>query len=356
MKKLNFILISFALLALTGCEEDSNMDPVGAWTLSAPSLQSPADNESIVLNVNQNQEEFEFSWAPASSSEGYNVSYRFTLIYATTDTLYSVETDELSTSLNAQEFDGFLADAGVASEAVTALAWIVTSLSLDKATDSGSRTINVMRFEDTGPPSTLYVVGNGVSAGSLNLVGSVYESNNYFALQEGVTYSFSPSPTGGGISYGLTTAIGATTTPNGDKINATTSLTEGGTFTAARDQMYTISVDVDNLSVDWLYYNLKLFHWDEDNGGWDARTENLMTYVHPHSFTRSVQLVSQYHSKFFSPWDIQFGSDTPTQLVGTMTENPSGANWNNISTTGMYTVTINVNPDYSGGVYDFELQ
>jgi len=356
MKKYTSILLIFGMLALVSCEEESNMDPVGTWTLSAPMLASPADNAAIILDANQNQQEFTFNWDAASSSEGYNVSYRFLLLSENADTLYALETSALSTSIIAQQFDGYLAGAGVEAQATSNVQWHVTALSLDKTSDSESRTIAVTRFEDTGPANTLYIIGNGVTMGTLVRNGDVYQSNGYISLQQGQTYAMSTSQSGAGISYGVATPIGTTGTPNGDNVNGSVTLTESGNITVARDMMYNLTVNVDDLSASWQYYNLKLFHWDEDGGGWNARTENAMTYTHPYTFTVSVNLIASYHSKFFSPWDILFGSDTPSALVGTMTNAENASNFDNINTSGAYDVTVVIAPDFGTGDYEFVLQ
>ena len=110
----------------------------------------------------------------------------------------------------------------------------------------------------------------------------------------------------------------------------------------------------------WYFYNIKLFHWNDDvEGGWDARTENFMTYTHPYIFTVNVDLEAEFETKFFAPWDIQFGAgenDDPTALVGSATNSGDAVNISNITTSGNYMVTLNISADYATANYEFVIQ
>ena len=98
---------------------------------------------------------------------------------------------------------------------------------------------------------------------------------------------------------------------------------------------------------------MKLFHWDEVGGGWDARQELLMTYIHPYKYEVTGTLSAGYHSKFNSPWDVQFGTDA-TALSGTMTN--GGPNYAGIIQNGAYKATIVVSDDYGTAQYTFVKQ
>src|SRR5690606_38190465 len=121
----------------------------------------------------------------------------------------------------------------------------------------------------------------------------------------------------------------------------------------ARDQAYQLTVNFAEGKLFWKYYNMKLFHWDEAGGGWDQRQELLMTYVHPYTFEVTGTLSAGFHSKFNSPWDVQFGT-ADTALSGTM-EN-GGANFTGITQNGTYKATIVVNDDFSEAEYTFVKQ
>ena len=77
-----------------------------------------------------------------------------------------------------------------------------------------------------------------------------------------------------------------------------------------------------------------------------------MTYNHPNTYTVTTNLTAGYDSKFISPWDLDFGSDSPTALTGNLI-NGGGSNLLNINTDGSYTVTIILNDDYQTGTYEF---
>jgi hypothetical protein len=80
-----------------------------------------------------------------------------------------------------------------------------------------------------------------------------------------------------------------------------------------------------------------------------------MTYSHPYKFTTTVGLSGNFDMKFISPWDNDFGSESPTELSGNLT-NRGGSNIRNITTDGNYQVNIEVTPDFSTGTYEFVQQ
>ena len=78
-----------------------------------------------------------------------------------------------------------------------------------------------------------------------------------------------------------------------------------------------------------------------------------MTYIHPYKFEVTGTLNAGFHSKFISPWDVQFGTDA-TALTGTMTN--GGPNYTGISQNGTYKATIEVSDDYTTADYAFVKQ
>jgi hypothetical protein len=78
-----------------------------------------------------------------------------------------------------------------------------------------------------------------------------------------------------------------------------------------------------------------------------------MTYSHPYKFEVTGTLSSGFHSKFISPWEVQFGTSA-TALSGTMTN--GGANYTGINSNGTYKANITVSDDYSECTFAFVKQ
>tara|TARA_B100000809_G_scaffold266516_1_gene329615 strand:- start:4204 stop:5949 length:1746 start_codon:yes stop_codon:yes gene_type:complete len=203
-------------------------------------------------------------------------------------------------------------------------------------------------------PSTLFLFVNNTMIEEMLKDGDVFTNTNYLALQSGGIVSLNTASDGSGTSYMITTTIGATDSPDEVKVIVNSDLSEGSTAIAVdRDQAYSLSVDFANSKLQWSYYNIFLYHWDEVNQGWDDKDEFLMTYEHPYKFTTTADLIQGYDMKFFSPWDNEFGADDASALSGSMT-NKGGSNFKNITTTGAYNVSIELLNDYSTGTYNFE--
>lgn len=182
---------------------------------------------------------------------------------------------------------------------------------------------------DMDTPTSVYLLSGGDVVAEFVKNGDVFSSEKYLALEANKTYSLNTASDG-----------------SGEEIVA-------GDISVARDQAYTISIDFAAGKLTWKYYNLKLFHWDEVGGGWDARQELLMTYTHPYKFEVTGTLNGGFHSKFISPWDIQFGTDG-TALSGTMTN--GGPNFTGIVQNGTYKASIVVSDDYQTADYTFVKQ
>jgi starch-binding outer membrane protein SusE/F len=180
-------------------------------------------------------------------------------------------------------------------------------------------------------PTQLFLVSDGVSIAEIKKDGTVYKSGKYLALQKSKTYILNSAADGTGTTF----------SNGGD-----------GKISVDHDQAYQLEVDFQAGTVSWKHYNLKLFHWD-DNGGWDARQELVMTYAHPYKFAVSGDLKAGFVSKFNSPWDIQFGSDGTT-LTGTMTN--GGKNFAGIIQSGTYNASIVVSTDFATADYSFVKQ
>ncbi len=184
---------------------------------------------------------------------------------------------------------------------------------------------------DFDAPDQLFLISDGLVVAELTKDGDVFTSA-YLALEKNKTYILSDAEDGSGTTYNS----------SGD-----------GSMAVARDQAYKLTVNFAEGKLFWKYYNMKLFHWDEVGGGWDQRQELVMTYTHPYKFEVTGTLSAGFHSKFNSPWDVQFGT-ADTALSGTMTN--GGPNYTGITQNGTYKATIVVNDEFSEATYTFVKQ
>lgn len=184
---------------------------------------------------------------------------------------------------------------------------------------------------DMDAPDGVFLLADGAVVAEFAQNGDVFSSEKFLALEASKTYSLNSASDG-----------------SGDEIVS-------GDISVARDQAYRISVDFSTGKLSWKYYNMKLFHWDEAGGGWDARNEYVMTYSHPYSFEVTGALTSGFHSKFNSPWEVEFGT-SGTALTGTMNNVGGGPNFTGITQTGTYVAKIVVSDDYTSAEYSFVKQ
>ncbi|WP_417860132.1 SusE domain-containing protein [Winogradskyella sediminis] len=251
------------------------------------------------------------------------------------------------------------ADQGVEFEDIQSTQLGTFLVTLDLSANGYTYTIE----EDTSTPPTplttpdqLYLFVNGNMIEELAKDGDTFTNSAYLALQAGDVVSINTASDGSGDTFTSTMSIGSTTSPDAALVSEGATLTAGlGDIVVDRDQAYGFTINFANANFQWKYYNLFLFHWDEINQGWDDRSEFLMTYVHPNSFTLTETLSANYDMKFFSPWDNDFGSESPSELSGTIT-NGGGSNIRNISTDGTYTITTMISDDYATGTYEFVAQ
>lgn len=195
---------------------------------------------------------------------------------------------------------------------------------------NADKVTGVFNFGEYDTPAQLFLVSDGAMVAELTKAGDVFSTGKYLALEQSKTYELNSASDGSGTKYN---EIG-----NGD-------------IGAARDQAYSFTVNFETGKVNWTYYNIKLFHWDDPNGGWDARQELLMTYIHPYKYEyNNAALSAGFHSKFNSPWDIQYGTSS-TALTGTMTN--GGDNFTGIIQNGNYKATIVVNDTHTSCTYTF---
>lgn len=186
-------------------------------------------------------------------------------------------------------------------------------------------------FGEYDTPDQLFLLSGGSVVAELTKDGDTFTSA-YLALEASKTYTLNDAEDGSGTTYNNV----------GD-----------GTISIDHDQAYKLTVSFADGKLFWKHYNIKLFHWDEPGGGWDQRQELLMTYSHPYKYEVIGTLSAGYHSKFNSPWEVQFGT-AATTLTGTMTN--GGPNFVGIMQNGSYKATIVVNDDYSEAEYSFVKQ
>lgn len=202
-------------------------------------------------------------------------------------------------------------------------------------------------------PNNLYLFKNNELVGELTKNGDTFTTETYIALQSGDEIALNTASDQSGDSFTTFENIGATNEPDGINVSENPDLAEGNTvINVERDQAYTFSIDFANAKFQWNYYNIFLFHWDEINQKWEERNEFLMTYQHPLTFTTTVGLSGNFDMKFISPWDNDFGSESPSELSGNLT-NGGGSNIRNITSNGNYEVTIEILPDFSAGTYQY---
>ena len=201
--------------------------------------------------------------------------------------------------------------------------------------------------------------------GEFSKEGDVFTSNTYFALESSKTYTLNSAQDGSGTSYQIDANLGASEDPTVDKAVGAPILSEGTNALAVDvDQAYGFSIDFSIGELTWHYYNIKLFHWDDANGGWDTRTETAFTYSHPYTYTVTADMVSTYDSKFNSPWEVEFGvkegsSDDAKALTGSTTnkgkdDSTPVTNFLFPVSDGSHSITLTVNPDYVTGTYTVE--
>jgi starch-binding outer membrane protein SusE/F len=180
-------------------------------------------------------------------------------------------------------------------------------------------------------PEKLYLVSGGAMVAELTKNGNTFTSK-YLALEKSKKYILNSASDGSGTTYNN---IG------------------NGEISVDHDQAYMLTVNFETGKLQWKHYNMKLFHWQDAEGGWDARKEYAMTYIHPYKFqATNVALTGGHASKFNSPWDVQFGT-AGTALTGTMNNAGDSKNFMGITQSGNYDATITVSDDYATAEYSF---
>jgi len=214
----------------------------------------------------------------------------------------------------------------------------------------------LIELDDSEPepiqtPDQLFLLSNNDVVQEFTKDGDQFSSPNFIPLQSGVNYTLNSQQDGNGISYAIAgNLIGESANPDADQVSENSTLLENNaSFTLNSDRSLRLNFDFSTSSLNWAYYNFKLFHWNN----WESRDEFPMTYVHPNQYTITIDIEADYEMKFISPWDFDMGSTSPNSLTGEIV-NGSGENLAPISTGDSYEVSISLNDDYQAGTYTFE--
>ncbi|WP_047545119.1 SusE domain-containing protein [Psychroserpens sp. Hel_I_66] len=203
--------------------------------------------------------------------------------------------------------------------------------------------------EPIATPEQLFLFENGTMVMEFSKSGDVFSISEFLPMQASSTYSLNSAMDGSGISYSVNGILADSATPDGDSVSDAITLVENSnTFTLVTDRALRLNIDFSVPQLSWTYYNFKLFHWQV----WEERTETLMTYLHPNTFTVTTSLNAGFDTKFISPYDYDLGSDDPSASTGNLI-NAGGSNLLNIDEDGTYTSTIILENDYQTGTYEF---
>ena len=226
-------------------------------------------------------------------------------------------------------------------------------ITLDLSAPVPSYTLEEDNSAPAETPAALYLFADGSLLTELEKNGDVF-SYAFIDLRTDVAYTLNDQVDGSGNSFNLLGPLGQP----GSDANRVSGSVGIGTGSAAleisENQAYSLSLDFISATLAWNYYNFKLFHWQQPDG-WDARNEFLMTYIGNYTWEVTETLTSGYDSKFISPWDFDFGSESPTELTGNMTAG-GGENFMNLAESGTYQVSITLETDFTIGSYEFVKQ
>lgn len=212
MKKQYIKLLGTALvciIALISCEKEENLQPEGQWTLSAPEIIAPTNEQAVNLDQTTPGETITFNWEAAVSSAGFAVTYDVLIAEeGTTDfssPLLSLQSanngTDTSLSITYEAIDQALAFAGIPANTQANVAFAVRANSLSKSSLSTGN-FSVLRFENETLPSRLFISGTATENNnnlaeaiplrrlndSNGLQSNIYEV--YTSLVAGETYNF----------------------------------------------------------------------------------------------------------------------------------------------------------------------
>lgn len=201
----------FLMTALLGwsCEEESNMEEVGNWEITAPALSAPSSDASVVLDETAPSAEINFQWEPAVTSNRFGVAYRFVLVDAAASDLSNPVLEIVPSSNGkdrfvkptAEQIDYALWAKCYEPGETASLKWVVVAKAIEKEAQSSSP-VSITRFETDRIPQTMVITGAATEAGADLGNASVMRARTnadgettgifdvYTTLTEGQTFSF----------------------------------------------------------------------------------------------------------------------------------------------------------------------
>lgn len=224
----------------------------------------------------------------------------------------------------------------------------------DSVKKSGITAKSLYSIVPTNTPASLYLIISPNTSIELVKSGDVFHSEHYIPLQEKINYYFSTKADGSGISYFINETLSAYVYADDDKVswdNPLLELTGGeGTFQVARSQAYKMAVDFSSNQLTWQYHNIKLFYYTD----WDQRTEELLTYKHPLTFEKLLQLPADNNMKFYSvtPDWLEWGASDPQSLTGSIPA-VGGVDIVAVKDAGSYLVSMTLDNNLTQGTYSF---
>ena len=174
MKQTLFRIFLFtALLIGWSCEEESNMDPVGNWDLSAPVPQAPAASANVVLDESIPDEEVKFEWLPAVASNDFIVQYTVYLVDAdATDASDPIMVltpgnsgKDLSVATTAAEIDYALWARCYPAGANANVKWMVKGKAIETEA-TGANAITIKRFDNDHAIEQMFITGGATEGGT----------------------------------------------------------------------------------------------------------------------------------------------------------------------------------------------
>src|SRR5690554_5357101 len=135
-----YLSVLFTSFFLGACDLDTNLQPIGNWTMSDPVPKPIGD--IIVLDEEQPESVQTFEWEPAVTSNRFIVGYRFLLVEAGStdfsDAIMEVIPGNsgraLSVSPKASEINYALWAACYPSGEAVDLEWVVVAKAIEKET------------------------------------------------------------------------------------------------------------------------------------------------------------------------------------------------------------------------------
>ncbi len=216
----SWTLLLSALLLFTNCEdEENNIDTISDFELSNPTLITPNDGFSLVLDRESREEVLQFEWEAADSDEDFLITYNVMLDLESgdfSDPLLRVPSADNGVQTFVEitylAMDLALSEAGFEPNAITSLKWGVEAVSIDQSSISTSG-LTLQRFDVQGPPQELFIGGEATEIGPaindalpMNRLSRADGSNTnifevYTTLESGLGYNFFSSKTDDSTTY-----------------------------------------------------------------------------------------------------------------------------------------------------------